>query len=37
MDEKYLKAGENVIMKGESDDCLYVVEEVNLDCINHFK
>jgi cAMP-dependent protein kinase regulator len=36
MDEKHLKPGENVITQGESGDCLYVVEEGNLDCTKHF-
>ena len=36
MDEKHFKPGENVITQGESGDCLYVVEEGNLDCTKHF-
>ena len=36
MDEKHYKPGENVITQGESGDCLYVVEEGNLDCTKHF-
>ena len=36
MDEKHFKPGENVITQGENGDCLYVVEEGNLDCTKHF-
>ena len=36
MDEKEYKPNENVITQGESGDCLYVVEEGNLDCTKHF-
>jgi cAMP-dependent protein kinase regulator len=36
MDEKKYKPNENVITQGESGDCLYVVEEGNLDCTKHF-
>ena len=36
MDEKHYKPEENVITQGESGDCLYVVEEGNLDCTKHF-
>ena len=36
MDEKHYKENENVITQGESGDCLYVVEEGNLDCTKHF-
>ena len=36
MDEKHYKPGDNVITQGESGDCLYVVEEGNLDCTKHF-
>ena len=36
MDEKRYKPNENVITQGENGDCLYVVEEGNLDCTKHF-
>ena len=30
MDEEHYEAGETVIKQGENGDCLYIVEEVNL-------
>lgn len=36
MDEKKVKAGENVIVEGEDGDVLYVVEEGQLDCYKKF-
>jgi cAMP-dependent protein kinase regulator len=36
MEEKRFKAGENVITQGENGDCLYIIEEGNLDCFKKF-
>ena len=36
MDEEHYEAGEKVIKQGENGDCLYIVEEGNLDCTKHF-
>lgn len=35
-DEKKFKAGEAVINQGEQGDCLYLVEQGNLDCYKTF-
>jgi cAMP-dependent protein kinase regulator len=36
MEEKHFRAGDNVIVQGESGDCLYVVETGDLDCYKRF-
>jgi cAMP-dependent protein kinase regulator len=36
MDERRVKAGDCVIVQGESGNELYVVEEGILDCFKHF-
>lgn len=36
MDEKQVKAGENVIVEGETGAELFVVEEGSLDCFKQF-
>jgi cAMP-dependent protein kinase regulator len=36
MDEAHYNEGESVIKQGENGDCLYIVEEGNLDCTKHF-
>ena len=36
MEEKTFKAGETVIEQGENGDCLYVVENGDLDCYKRF-
>ena len=36
MEEKVFKKGENIINQGEKGDCLYFVEEGNLDCYKKF-
>ena len=36
MDEAHFKEGETVIKQGDDGDCLFVVEDGNLDCSKHF-
>lgn len=36
MEEKRFKSGDNVIKQGEEGDCLYLVEEGELDCFKKF-
>ena len=37
MEEKKFKPGEEVIKQGENGDCLYCIEDGNLDCYKQFK
>ena len=37
MEEKKFKKGENIITQGENGDCLYFVEEGNLNCYKKFQ